>query len=508
MRILHLEDNSSDAELFGALIRSECNECDIDVAVSRETFLTRIASQRYDLILSDFTVAGFDGLAALRSARVTAPDTPFIFLSGTIGEDRAVEAMHTGAADYVLKDRPKRLVPALRRAIAHAEQVRDKRAAEAQLLHVQRIENIGMLAAGIAHDFNNVLAPILMGIPLVREHVAHSGMDGVLSNMEISVRRGASLVQQILGFARSSGGRSQLVQPKHVVREVVAIIRQTFPKNIDIEERMEGEPWLVEANPTHLHQLFLNLCVNARDAMSGGGVLRFAVSNRHLDFTDVVEIHGAQPGPHVVFEVADSGTGISPENMPRIWEPFFTTKESGRGTGLGLPTVRRIAAAHRGAVTIRSTPGHGTVFTVYLPAASASGTTSSCAIETSAPRGNGELVLIVDDDQHVRSLTATLLAKHGYRAMVASNGTEAVELFTPQLGEVRLVITDLGMPRLDGFALAKVVGDLNPSVRVLAMSGMTDAETQLRDHQLLCPVINKPFTADALLNAVYSLLAD
>jgi two-component system, cell cycle sensor histidine kinase and response regulator CckA len=286
----------------------------------------------------------------------------------------------------------------------------------------------------------------------------------------------------------------------------MGVIRQTFPKNIEIEEVVAADLWLLEANPTQLHQLFLNLCVNARDAMPRGGALRFVASNTHLDRARSAELKGTQPGRYLIFEVSDTGSGISPENMARIWEPFFTTKEVGSGTGLGLPTVQRIVELHHGAITIRSAANSGTAFTVYLPAATLGESTASGMIETSAPRGNGELVLVVDDDPGVRELTAALLTKHGYRVRVASNGTEAVELLMPRLDEIRLVITDLGMPRLDGFALVNVVRNLNSSISILAMSGIAYDEKQRHDQPLPCPVLNKPFTADSLLNAVHDLV--
>jgi two-component system cell cycle sensor histidine kinase/response regulator CckA len=507
MRILHVEDNSADAELIAAVIREEWPECEIDVVEGREQFVTEISSHRYDLILSDFSLSSFDGLTALHLAREGAPDTPFIFLSGTIGEDRAVEAMRLGAADYVLKDRPKRLIPAIRRAVVHAERVREQRATEAQLLRVQRLENIGALAAGIAHDFNNVLAPVLLGIPLVREHVADPGMNAILSNMETSVRRGATLVQQILGFARGSGNRTQLVQAKHVIRELLDVIAQTFPKKIHLEDQVEGELWLLETTPTHLHQLLLNLCVNARDAMPQGGRLSFKAANRHIMAPEAAAIPGLQAGRYVVFEVADTGIGIPAENLARIWEPFFITKENGGGTGLGLSTVRRITSALHGAITVQSTPGSGTKFTIYLPAAAGHALTHSETIDTSAPRGNNELVLIVDDDQNVRLLAAALLNRHGYRTLVAGGGVEAVALFTTLPGEVRVVITDLGMQSQDGFTLASVVRGLDPAVRILAISGLPDAESQMRAHHLSHPILTKPFTADTLLQAVHRLLS-
>jgi signal transduction histidine kinase len=505
MKILHLEDNLHDAELVQLVFSTEWPDCEVKVVSSRDEFVTQLHRGEQDVIVSDFNLLSFNGLEALQLAREKKPDTPFIFLSGTIGEDRAVEALRAGAKDYVIKDRPKRLVPAIKRALDDARHLRERKAAEEQLLRVQRLENIGMLAAGIAHDFNNVLAPVLMAVPLLRERLSEKLDLQILSTVEKSVERGAGLVRQILGFAHGVTGEAHLVQPKHVLRDLVGVMRQTFPRSIEIDEDVANQLWPLKVNPTQLHQVLLNLCVNARDAMPHGGTLHVRASNRLLDEVSASSIPGAQAGPYLLFEIADTGTGIPPAVLERIWEPFFTTKEAGRGTGLGLPTVRSIVENQRGVITLHSRVGHGTTFQVILPASPDAEFAQGAAPGPAAPRGTGELILVVDDDENVRDVTTAMLSRNGYRVLAAANGTEAVALFAPRSLEISVLVTDLNMPELDGFALAKVVRSLNPSTRILAMSGMSDA-SDLRRQNIPGPLLTKPFTSEALLVKIRELL--
>ncbi len=506
MKILHLEDNANDAEMIGVVLQAAWPGCEVLAAAKREEFLAQLFHQP-DIILSDFNLSGFNGLEALRLAREKAPAIPFIFLSGTIGEDRALEALRSGATDYVIKDRPKRLVSAMQRALDEAKQRRERHAIEEQLLRVQRLENIGMLAAGIAHDFNNVLAPVLMGVPLLRGRLTGPSDLSILASIEKSAERGAGLVRQILGFAHGVTGEPQLLQAKHLVRELVDVMQQTFPRTIKIDDLIPGDLWPLKANPTQLHQVLLNLCVNARDAMPNGGTLSLRVSNRLIDEVSAAHTPGTKPGHYLLFEVADTGTGIPPEVLQRIWEPFFTTKGDGRGTGLGLPTVRSIVENSQGTILLDSHVGRGTTFSVYLPASPGSGIEGNVASPIAAPRGNGELILVVDDDENVRDITSATLARHGYRVIAAANGTEAVALFAPRSLEVRLVVTDLSMPELDGIALAKIVRSLNPSIRLLMISGIASSSARLRRQPLGAPLLPKPFTADKLLGSVHEILS-
>jgi two-component system, cell cycle sensor histidine kinase and response regulator CckA len=388
-----------------------------------------------------------------------------------------------------------------------ATDITAKKRIEEQFLRAQRLESIGMLAAGIAHDLNNVLAPILLAAPMLRDHIADPGDLPLIEALEKSAERGAALVRQILSFAHGADGEHQLIQPKHILRDLAGFIEQTFPKTIRLQEHLPSNLWTVRANLTQLHQVILNLCVNARDAMPQGGTLTLVADNCVLDDLSAAAIEGARPGGYVVLQVEDTGTGIPPEILAHIWEPFFTTKSAGKGTGLGLSTVRGIVENHAGFITVRTAPGHGTTFRVYLHAAECSAQNDGGPPTTGLPpRGGGELILVVDDELNVRKLTATILAHHGYRVLTAGDGAEALALFTPRSEEIRLVVTDLAMPNLDGIGLARLLRRRNPAVRILITSGLA-AEGQPRPPEDFAPqVLMKPFKSETLLDAVHALL--
>ncbi|HZZ59046.1 MAG TPA: ATP-binding protein [Opitutaceae bacterium] len=487
--ILHLEDNPQDAELIHAMLQEEWPECVITTVDSRATFLAEV-EREHDLILSDFTLPGFDGLEALKLTKQVRPDRPFIFVSGSIGEERAIEAVRHGAFDYVIKDRMRRLTMSIRRAMNERHELQRRRAAEdahnrlvsilertpafvaimtergslsylnpsgrkliglpperepaeltlqglhtpeaaarfvaeclpsairsgswlgesslltldgrrlpvsellvvhkradggvdyvssvmhdltekkkleEQFLRAQRVETIGMLASGIAHDLNNVLAPIAMSAPLLRQRTTNPADVKLLDALEKSAERGTGLVRQILNFARGSTGEMGPLPLRPIVRDVVAVVKETFPKDIEFAPAIADELPLVHGHPSQIHQVLLNLCVNARDAMPEGGRLSLNAGVRALGAPEAERIPGGRPGTFVVLEVADSGTGIPPEALAHIWEPFFTTKDADRGTGLGLSTVRGIVDNHNGFIDLHTCVGQGTSFSIYLP---------------------------------------------------------------------------------------------------------------------------------------------
>src|SRR5580658_5331902 len=238
-----------------------------------------------------------------------------------------------------------------------------------QYQRTQRLESIGMLASGIAHDLNNVLAPIILAAPVLREHATNPEDLRIITSLEKSAERGVELVRQILSFAHGAGSVQQIVQIKHLLQEALTVAGETFPKNIRVEDNFPGNLWPIMADPTQIHQVLLNLCVNARDAMQDGGTLWLSAENCLLDEVTARKIGGARPGAWVVLHVEDSGTGIPAEALSQIWEPFFTTKGEGKGTGLGLSTVRSIVENHNGFISLKTQPGRGTIFRVYLPAA-------------------------------------------------------------------------------------------------------------------------------------------
>jgi CheY-like chemotaxis protein len=365
-----------------------------------------------------------------------------------------------------------------------------------------------MLAAGIAHDLNNVLAPVLMGAPLLRSRMVSPGDLQVLESIESSAGRGAALVRQILSFAHGAGGSKVLIQVRHLIRDISDLVTQTFPKSIQLDELVANNLWPLQGNPTQLHQVVLNLCVNARDAMPNGGVLRLHAANRRVEPDEAKSLGDGRPGNFVVIEIGDTGTGIPADVLPRIWEPFFTTKGEGKGTGLGLATVRGIATSHNGFVTLETAEGKGTTFRVFLPAVEQENQAQKGAAGSAHPflaRGQGELVLVVDDEPTIRDLVVMILSRFGYRVLTAANDREAMEHYTPRMAEIALVITDLGMPGLGGAKMAANLKQMNPNVRLLFISG---GELSIGGDPAPAGsvMLAKPFTGEDLLTHVHRVL--
>ena len=751
IRILHLEDNDLDAALVRKLVTAEWPACQITRVKTRFAYTGELQLRHFDLILSDFSLEAFDGFEALALAQQRVPDTPFILFSGTMKEDRAIEAIRAGARDYVLKDQMMRLTAAIHRALKEDEErqmrqqaerrsrelagflnkaheaifvvnlenritfwnhgaerlsgwtaaetavvktdalfgtaaagrlaqaltiasdkgewtgeteigtksgetrlvefhislindddgkpqarlaictditeqklaerrlcdqaemldqaregliitdlggrilywsagaervygwqsqdatgktaqqlfpdeedmrqlrkaaeitladgswhgvvhlkdrlgkpkvieirrtlirdesgspkahlsitsdITEQKQLEEQLLKAQRLENIGLLAAGIAHDLNNMLAPTLMAVPVLRKAVTDPGALRLLDILERGAERGAALIRQILSFAQGTGSAPELVHMPHLLRDVSLLLAGTFPKNIKVEEQLTADLWPTRANPSQLHQVLLNLCINARDAMPQGGSLFLRAENCRLDAAAAAAIEGGRPGAFVVLQVEDTGTGIAPALLDRIWDPFVTTKAAGKGTGLGLSTVRGIIRNHGGFIQLHTVWGKGSSFRIYLPAAEAE--KLSPGQETAAsPRGRGELVLVVDDEPPVRDLIGNMLTRHGYRVLAACDGVEATSFFAKHANEIRLVVSDLNMPSLDGAMLAHVLKRMNPNVRVLLVSGLDspgENRPGFRPEEFTGAFLRKPFKAEVLLTKVSELL--
>ncbi len=751
IRILHLEDNELDAALVRKLIMAEWPSCQITLVSTRFAFTGELQLRAFDLILADYTLEGFNGFEALAIAQQRVPETPFILLSGTVGEDRAIEAIRAGARDYVLKDQLQRLIVVIHRGLKENEE-RDKRQQaerysreltgflnkardaiivinlddqitfwnhgaellsgwsafevvnqtterlfgpevaariahgltvtsqqgewsgeleictksgqfrlveirislisddrgraqarlaictdlttqkqaerrireqaemldqareaiiitdlqgriiywsagaeriygwqsheaqgkfadelfaeeavtarlrsarditraqgewhgtmhlndrlgkprvveirrtlirdesgrakahlsitsditeqkrlEEQLVRVQRLENIGLLAAGIAHDLSNMLAPMLMAVPLLRETVTDPGAVRMLDILERSTERSCALIRQILAFSQGAGGESQLVQLRHLLRDISLFMAESFPKNIKVEEEIPADLWPIKANPSQLHQVLLNLCVNARDAMGAGGKLFLRAENCFLGSAEGAAIEGGRAGSFVMLQVEDTGTGISPEVPARMWEPFVTTKRTGKGTGLGLSTVRGVIKNHDGFIHLETTQGRGSSFRIYLPAVDAKGAPYGISSST-ARRGNGELILVVDDEAPTRDMISNMLTRHGYRVLVAADGAEATAFFAKHVTQIRLVISDLNMPNLDGVMLTRVLKRMSPNVRVLVVSGMPAPGETLPGSlagEFAGAYLRKPFKAQELLRKTAELL--
>lgn len=380
---------------------------------------------------------------------------------------------------------------------------------EQQFLRAQRMESIGTLAGGIAHDLNNVLSPILMSIELLRLEVRDERNLGILSTVEGAAKRGAALVKQVLSFAQGVSGQKVEVRMGVLVHEIEKIVNDTFLKHIEVKAEVVTGLWTVTGDPTQLHQVLLNLCVNARDAMPNGGRLTLSAANQMLDEPYAAMNIDARPGPHVVLTVEDSGVGMPADVMDRIFEPFFTTKELGKGTGLGLSTTMAIVKSHGGFVRVYSEPGMGTTFRVYLPAQCGTGAETAAETEPELPRGKGELVLLVDDESAVRDITKQTLEAFGYRVLLASDGTEATAIYAERQADIALVLTDMMMPMMDGPTTIQVLMRMNPAVKVVAASGLkVNAMVARATAAGVRHFLPKPYTAETLLRLIQEVLAE
>lgn len=382
-----------------------------------------------------------------------------------------------------------------------------KKKLESQFLRAQRMESIGTLAGGIAHDLNNVLGPIIMAVDLFRLKMTDPQDLELLETVSVSARRGADMVKQVLSFARGLEGQRTLVRPVQLLKEVQRIARDTFPKFISVDITTAEDTWSLLGDPTQLHQVLLNLCVNARDAMPQGGRLTLNACNQRIDDHFAAMHPEARPGPHVVLEVADSGTGMTPDVIEKIFEPFFTTKEVGKGTGLGLSTTLAIVRSHNGFVTVESHPGKGTKFRVHLPAELDDVEANHSEGGDVFPRGQGECILVIDDEASVRSITSQTLEAFGYRVVIAVDGAEGVAKYAQHMNEIAAVITDMMMPVMDGVATIRALSRLDPNIKIIAASGLAtkgaEAEAAGAGVKLFLP---KPYTASSLLVALRDLL--
>lgn len=394
------------------------------------------------------------------------------------------------------------------RLLVAAIDLTDKKRLEAQLLRSQRMECIGALAGGIAHDLNNILSPVLMVADMLGSKLTDEDSLQMIDLLKTSALRGADLVKQILSFARGSTKERLTLNPGYLARDMAKLAKDTFPRSIQIETWVMPGVYSICADPTQLHQILLNLCVNARDAMPDGGKLVIDVSNVELRQKYAAGLEKPFSGPFVVITVTDTGTGIAPELQERIYEPFFTTKEPGKGTGLGLSTVSSLIKSHHGFLEMNSTVGQGTAFKVYLPATFESQEPPVLASHLETPLGHGQGILLVDDDQAVLGMVKETLQAYLYHVLVARDGIEALRIYQQHFAEIQVVVTDLMMPVMDGPSLIHKVLEINPKARIVTVSGLA-SETLIKDwdRSQVIALVRKPFSAQQLLQAIHQALS-
>lgn len=386
--------------------------------------------------------------------------------------------------------------------------ITERKQLETQLLRNQRMDGIGMLASGIAHDMNNVLTPILAGLDMLRRTATDEKTKKRIRLMEVSTHRGKELIRQILAFGRGAEGERQAFDVRQLLEETHKLIDQTFPKNIELRLSVTREIWTGYGNSGQLHHVLMNLCLNARDAMPSGGRLTIAAENFWVDQSYARMNIDAKVGRYLLITVTDTGIGIDPENLERIFEPFFTTKKGTAGTGLGLSQVFSIIRSHSGFIEVKSKVGEGTVFKLYIPAVKTVSYQEEEVHPAPEQTGNGELILVVEDEDSIREVTSELLQMAGYKVIVAPNGAEAVAMYARHADDIKLVILDIMMPVMDGVACVYALRSLNPNVKAVIMSGAMDTKESEKLHEVgVLASISKPFTAESMLAVVHQLIS-
>jgi hypothetical protein len=383
----------------------------------------------------------------------------------------------------------------------------ERKQLEEQFLRAQRMECIGALAGGLAHDLNNVFSPILIASDVLADRLPDASDASLVQMIRDSATRGASIVKQLLAFGRGGGPALVELPLGHLLKDMQRWGRETFPRNLQFTTHYDRNLWSVIGDPTQIHQLLLNLCLNARDAMPQGGPLTLEARNFQADEVFCRMNPDASPGPYVRFDITDAGTGIPDELREKIFDPGFTTKPPGQGTGLGLPTVRTILKSHRGFLELHSRVGQGTRFRVYLPAIARETPTPAAYPAPTPPPGQGELVLIVDDEQALCEATRHYLAQCGYSLLTARDGVEAITRFLQHQARLRLVLTDMVMPGLDGAPFIRALRRIRPDIPIVAMSGIPGQRQAAEEAGgPALRFLDKPFAGEELLTVLQDLL--
>ncbi|XHS79825.1 response regulator [Burkholderiaceae bacterium UC74_6] len=518
IRILSVEDSENDFRLTVRLLRKAGFAPDCLRVQDLASFRQALVEQTWDAVISDFSMPAFSGMRALEEFRKTNLDVPFIFVSGTIGEETAVAAMQAGANDYVMKENMSRLGPALERELRQAARRAAHREAEAELsrfhaqLHqAQKMESLGTLAGGIAHDFNNILGAILGNIELVRADLeANHAARVPMEEIQRAAIRARDLVRQILTFSRRQPQQLADVELGPVVNETYRLMRSTLPAGVDLRLSLPDSPLYAEADATQIQQVLMNLCTNAWHALGGqSGRIDLGLECTELEATNTQTPGSLSAGTYVHLWVKDTGSGMEASTRERMFEPFFTTKPKGKGTGLGLSVVHGIVAAHRGGIDVDSVLGQGSTFHIYLPAVSALPAAAVAPVSNNeSDVGHGEHVVYLDDDDVLILMVVRLLEKAGYRCTGFHDIEAAVAAAQDEKMQVKVFITDYNMAGRTGIDVARELARSVPELPVVICSGLISDE--LREHAQRLGVyslIEKEAAFEKIVPQVAALLA-
>ena len=512
--ILHLEDDSRDARLIKNHLMSDGLECVVVCVDCEADFRDAVRQGGFDIILADHSLPDIDGIRAMAIAREFCPSVPFICVSGSLGEELAIETMQSGATDYVLKHRLSRLGPAVRRALQESAERAKRRRAEAevktleqQLRHSQKLEAVGQLAGGIAHDFNNLLTVINGYCERLLIMVNEDGPFKVdLELIHKAGQRAAGLTRQLLAFSRRQVLQPKVIELNTIVSDIQRILARVIGEQITVSTALDPALGLTKADPGQIEQVIMNLAINARDAMPEGGTITIETGNIAVDGES--SSYGLRPGRYVVLAVRDTGHGMDETTASHIFEPFFTTKESGKGTGLGLSTVYGIVAQSGGDIAVESAPGRGTTMRVFLPRVEQVRAERPAAMAPQAMAYGSETLLLVEDEDFVRELVREFLQSAGYTVVEARSAEEALALAAAdQLPPVDLLVTDVVLPGINGAKLAEKLRSIMPGVEALYISGYPGDAMFKGDRFDPGPAfLAKPFTRHVLTGKVREML--
>ncbi|HEY2461768.1 MAG TPA: response regulator [Candidatus Acidoferrum sp.] len=509
LRVLIVEDSEDDSDLLVRELRRGGYDVQFERVETAAAFKSTCDSQDWQLIVSDFAMPHFSGIEALSLAKKKRPDIPFIFVSGTMGEETSVNAMRNGAHDYLVKGNLQRLVPAVQRELRDAEERRERKRLELHVNQLQRLDAIGRLAGGVAHDFNNLLGVILGQSEILLDRSKDPSSVHGLEMIRDSARRGATLTRQLLAFGRRQVLETRVLNLNMVLADLEKLLRRVIGENIELQFQTEEKLCSTEADPGQIEQVIVNLAINARDAMPDGGKLTIATANLVLDEAYADRRAVVKPGRYVQVVVSDTGCGMDQETQARLFEPFFTTKELGKGTGLGLATVYGIVKQSGGYIWVYSEVGHGTAFKIFLPMVMAAAEGTQYAEPTDqVPRGS-ETILMVEDDASLREVTAEFLHSSGYTVLAAASPDEALRLSHSHAGQIDFLLTDIIMPKMNGRELATKLSESRPDMKVLYVSGYADGIVRDGVHGKLddtLAFLQKPYTRRALMRKIRDIL--
>ena len=510
LHVLIVEDSEDDTALLVRELRHGGYDLTFERVDTSAAMSAALGKKEWNLVIGDYSMPHFSGTDALRLLRVhdQAAEIPFIFVSGTIGEETAVAALKQGAQDYIMKDNLKRLLPAVERELHEAEQRREVKRLKQQVHQLQRFEAVGRLAGGIAHNFNNALCIMLGWAELGCDQVpADSPAFDKFKKICDQARYAGGLTAQLLAFARRQVLLQRNLNLNDLISETTSLLLSVKGEKTEFEITAAANLHMVRADSSQIEQVLINLCLNASEAMPQGG--RIVIKTQNMEISQELSriLPYSRPGQYVLLSVSDTGAGMNAATCDRIFEPFFTTKEMGRGTGMGLAAVYGIVKQHDGFVNVESELGCGTTFRIYFPASSGVADERAPVVNELAENGT-ETILFADDDETIREIARQILSTHGYNVIPAGDGQEAVRLFEVNSKEIQVVILDVGMPLLNGPEAHTQMCVIRPDLPVVFTTGHS-AESALLSSKIEegAVFLRKPFAPETLSRAVRSALA-